>query len=118
MAMDINDIEYDAYLANDRTLDDPEVFRVERGGSVRLRLINGATATAFWIDTGLLEGEAIAVDGNGIVPVRGRRFPLGMGSGSISACVFRLRKERGLCLRFAKARSSRQASFLRRRPVR
>lgn len=79
MAMDINDIEYDAYLANDRTLDDPEVFRVERGGSVRLRLINGATATAFWIDTGLLEGEAIAVDGNGIVPVRGRRFPLGMG---------------------------------------
>jgi FtsP/CotA-like multicopper oxidase with cupredoxin domain len=78
-AMDINDIEYDAYLANDRTLDDPEVFRVERGGSVRLRIINGATATAFWIDTGALEGEAIAVDGNPVAPVPGRRFPLGMG---------------------------------------
>ena len=78
-AMDINDIDYDAYLANDRTLDDPEVFRVERGGSVRLRIINGATATAFWIDTGALEGEAIAVDGNPVVPVHGRRFPLGMG---------------------------------------
>ena len=25
MGMDLNDIEYDAYLANDRTLDDPEV---------------------------------------------------------------------------------------------
>lgn len=79
MAMDINDIEYDAYLANDRTLDDPEVFRVERGGAVRLRLINGATATAFWIDTGSINGEAVAVDGNPVAPVRGRRFPLGMG---------------------------------------
>jgi FtsP/CotA-like multicopper oxidase with cupredoxin domain len=76
---DINDIEYDAYLTNERTLDDPEVFRVERGGIVRLRLINGATATAFWIDLGALDGEAIAVDGNPIEPVAGRRFPLGMG---------------------------------------
>lgn len=79
MPMDINDIEYDAYLANDRTLDDPEVFRVDRNGTVRLRLINGATATAFWIDIGEVPGEAIAVDGNPVVPVRGRRFPLGMG---------------------------------------
>ncbi len=79
METDINDIDYDAYLANDRALDDPEVFRVERGGQVRLRLINGATATAFWIDLGALDGEAIAVDGNPIKPVAGRRFPLGMG---------------------------------------
>jgi FtsP/CotA-like multicopper oxidase with cupredoxin domain len=78
MAMDLNDIEYDAYLANDRTLEDPEVFRVERGGSVRLRIINGASGTAFWIDTGPLEGKVIAVDGNSVVPVSGRRFPLGM----------------------------------------
>lgn len=79
MAMDINDIAYDAYLANDRTLDDPEVFRIEPGGTVRLRLINGATATAFWIRLGELEGEAIAVDGNPIAAVSGRDFPLGMG---------------------------------------
>jgi FtsP/CotA-like multicopper oxidase with cupredoxin domain len=78
MTMDLNDIEYDAYLANDRTLQDPQVHRVERGGVVRLRLINGATATAFWIDLGDLTGDAIAVDGNPIVPVSGRRFPLGM----------------------------------------
>ncbi len=76
---DINDIDYDAYLANDRTLDDPEVFRVEPGGHVWLRLINGATATAFWIDLGELAGQVIAVDGNAIVPVAGRRFPLAMG---------------------------------------
>jgi FtsP/CotA-like multicopper oxidase with cupredoxin domain len=79
MAMDLNDIEYDAYLANDRTLDDPEVFAVERGGRVRLRLINGATATAFTIDTGALEAELIAVDGQNVAPISGRRFPISMG---------------------------------------
>jgi FtsP/CotA-like multicopper oxidase with cupredoxin domain len=79
MSMDLNDIEYDAYLANDRTLQDPEVHRVEHGGIVRLRLINGATATAFWIDLGELAGEAIAVDGNAIALLAGRQFPLGMG---------------------------------------
>lgn len=76
---DVNDIDYDAYLANDRTLDDPEVFRVEPGGVVRLRLINGATATAFWIDLGSLDGELTAVDGNPVEPSGGRRFPLAMG---------------------------------------
>lgn len=35
-AMDVNDIEYDAYLANDRTLDDPEVVPVEKGGRVQI----------------------------------------------------------------------------------
>jgi FtsP/CotA-like multicopper oxidase with cupredoxin domain len=79
MTMDINDINYDAYLANDRTLSDPEIFRVERSGVVRLRLINGAPATAFWIQLGDLDGQAIAVDGNPITPVAGRSFPLGMG---------------------------------------
>ncbi|NKN35858.1 multicopper oxidase family protein [Agrobacterium sp. a22-2] len=78
-AMDINDIEYDAYLANDRTLDDPEVVRVEKGGRVRLRIINGATATAFTIDTGALTGSLIAVDGQDVVPVAGSRFPISMG---------------------------------------
>lgn len=79
MGMDLNDIEYDAYLANDRTLDDPEVVRVEKGGRVRLRIINGATATAFTIDTGSVASSLIAVDGNAVVPVEGNRFPVSMG---------------------------------------
>lgn len=78
-AMDLNDIEYDAYLANDRTLDDPEVVRVEKGGRVRLRLINGATATAFTIDTGSIVGSLIAVDGVDIEPLSASRFPISMG---------------------------------------
>jgi len=76
MEMDINDIEFDAYLANDRTLADPEVVGVEPGGRVRLRIINAAASTNFFLDLGGLEGELIAVDGLPVAPVRGRRFPI------------------------------------------
>jgi FtsP/CotA-like multicopper oxidase with cupredoxin domain len=78
MAMDLNDIDYDAFLANDRTLADPEVIRSEPGGRVRLRLINAASATQFWIDLGALTGTVVAVDGHPVRPVRGTRFPLAM----------------------------------------
>ncbi len=72
----VSDIAFDAMLANDRTLQDPEIIRAEKGGRFRLRIINGAAATNFWIDLGGLEGELIAVDGNAIYPVKGKRFPL------------------------------------------
>jgi FtsP/CotA-like multicopper oxidase with cupredoxin domain len=77
-AMDINDVEFDAYLANDRTLDDPDVVRVERGGRVRLRIINAASATNFVIDLGTLRGALVAVDGNPVVPLQATRLPLGI----------------------------------------
>jgi FtsP/CotA-like multicopper oxidase with cupredoxin domain len=76
MAMDLNDIDYDAFLANDRTLDDPEVIRSEPGGRVQLRLINAASATQFWIDLGALTGTVVAVDGHPVRPVRSTRLPL------------------------------------------
>ena len=78
-AMDLNDFNFDAYVANDRTLDDPEVVAVDKGGHVLLRIINGAAATVFWIDTGALPGKAVAVDGNPVQPVPGTRFGLAMG---------------------------------------
>ena len=74
----LNDIVFDAYLANDRTLDDPEVVSVEKGGTIRLRIINGAAASNMWIDLGALEGELIAVDGNAIYPMKGTLFPIAM----------------------------------------
>jgi FtsP/CotA-like multicopper oxidase with cupredoxin domain len=77
-AMDLNDIDYDAFLANDRTLDDPEVIRTEPGGRVLLRMINGASATQFWIDLGVLTGTVVAVDGHPVRPVRDSRLPLTM----------------------------------------
>jgi FtsP/CotA-like multicopper oxidase with cupredoxin domain len=73
---DANDVNYDAYLANDRTLNDPEVVRVEKGGRVRLRIINGSSGTNFFIDLGSLTGELIATDGMPVKPIQGSRFPL------------------------------------------
>ncbi len=78
MAMDLNDYDWDAYLANDRTLSDPEVVRVERGGRIRLRVINAAAATVFWIDTGAAPARLIAVDGHAIQPLGGNRFGVAM----------------------------------------
>jgi FtsP/CotA-like multicopper oxidase with cupredoxin domain len=78
MAMDLNDIDYDAFLANDRTFADPEVIPTEAGGRVRLRVINAASSTQFWIDLGALTGTVVATDGQPVRPVRGSRFPLAM----------------------------------------
>ncbi|WP_415183843.1 multicopper oxidase family protein [Phaeovulum sp.] len=79
MAMDLNDYDWDAYLANDRTLSDPEVVRVERGGRIRLRVINAAAATVFWVETGTAEARLVAVDGHAVQPLAGSRFGLAMG---------------------------------------
>lgn len=78
MAMDLNDFNFDAYLVNDRTLDDPEVVQVERGGRVKLRIINASSATSYWIDTGM-DGRLVAVDGHKVAPLTGNRFGLAMG---------------------------------------
>jgi FtsP/CotA-like multicopper oxidase with cupredoxin domain len=72
----LDDIQFDAYLANDRTLADPEIVRVGRATQIRLRIINGAAASNMWIDLGALQGELIAVDGNAVFPLKGSRFPL------------------------------------------
>lgn len=77
MKMDLNDFNFDAYLANDRTLNDPEVIAVESGGHLRLRVINGSAATVFWVDTGV-PARLIAVDGQPIVPIMGARFGVAM----------------------------------------
>src|SRR2546429_8473196 len=73
---DLNDVKYDAFLANDRTLGDPEVVKVEPGGRVLLRIINSSSMSAFHVDLGPLDGELIAVDGFRIAPVVARRFPM------------------------------------------
>src|SRR5262249_51589849 len=73
---DLNDVKYDAFLANDRTLGDPDVVKVEAGGRVLLRVINGSSMSAFHIDLGALDGELIAVDGFRITPMVARRFPI------------------------------------------
>jgi FtsP/CotA-like multicopper oxidase with cupredoxin domain len=76
MPRDLNDIDYDAFLANDRTLADPQVVHVSAGARVRLRIINAASSSQFWIDLGRLTGKVVAVDGHAVHPVAEARFPL------------------------------------------
>jgi len=76
MGMDVNDVSYDAFLANDHTLADPEIVRVGGRGRVRLRIINSASSSQFWIDLSSLTGRVVAVDGHAVHPVAGSRFPL------------------------------------------
>src|SRR6266850_3469260 len=78
MHMDLNDAHYDAFLANDRTLADPQIVRVERGGRIRLRIINGASSSQFWVHLGDLAGRVVATDGHAVHPVAGSSFPIAM----------------------------------------
>jgi FtsP/CotA-like multicopper oxidase with cupredoxin domain len=73
---DLNDVKYDAFLANDRTLADPEVIQVEPGGTVLLRIINSSSMSAYHLDLGALGGKLIAVDGFRVHPIAGQRFPI------------------------------------------
>ena len=73
---DLNDVTYDAFLANDRTLGDPDVVKVEPGGRVLLRVINSSSMSAYHVDLGQLDGELIAVDGFRVAPMKARRFPI------------------------------------------
>jgi FtsP/CotA-like multicopper oxidase with cupredoxin domain len=73
---DLNDVKYDAFLANDRTLADPEVIKVEPGGRVLMRIINSSAMSAYHIDLGALNGELIAVDGFPVTPITARNFPI------------------------------------------
>jgi FtsP/CotA-like multicopper oxidase with cupredoxin domain len=73
---DLNDVKYDAFLANDRTLADPEVVKVDPGAAVLLRIINSSSMSAYHVDLGQLDGELIAVDGFQVKPILGRYFPI------------------------------------------
>jgi len=75
---DLSDVKYEALLSNRRTLADPEVVCVRPGQTIRLRLIAASSATHFFIDTGTLDAQAIAVDGEAIAPFAGRRFELAL----------------------------------------
>ena len=77
-AEDLVDIDYDAFLTNRRTLDDPDVFKFNTEEEVRLRIINASSSTNFHINLGELSGIAVAIDGEDIEPVEGRQFQLGV----------------------------------------
>jgi FtsP/CotA-like multicopper oxidase with cupredoxin domain len=122
---DLNDVTYDAFLANDRTLADPEIVKVEPGAELLLRVINAAAMSSFHFDLGRLDGRLIAVDGTLVEPLMGRHFPIavaqrldivltiprGAGSYPVLAAVEGERGRTGLVLAAGKARVARIAAL-------
>ena len=90
---DLNDVKYDAFLANDRTLADPEVVKVEPGGRVLLRVINSSSMSAYPPRSRRARWRA---DRGGRVPGRSRSRAAASRSrsrsGSTSASRFRARR--------------------------
>jgi FtsP/CotA-like multicopper oxidase with cupredoxin domain len=72
------DVKYDALIANRRTLEDPQVFRVRPGHTVLLRMIAASSATNFFVNTGALTAQLTAVDGKDVLTLSGNFFQLGI----------------------------------------
>ncbi len=75
---DLNDVAYDAYLINYKSVENPEVIKVDSKKKILLRIINAASASNFIINLGELKGTAIAVDGEEIIPFNDSKFELTM----------------------------------------
>lgn len=63
------DVDYPGYLMNGKSLKDPWTMQVRQGDRLRLRLINGSTATFFRVDLEDHDMEIIAADGQPVVPI-------------------------------------------------
>ncbi len=74
-AMDISDIAYDAFLANGReTISIPG----NPGETVRLRFINAAASTYFYLESASGPLRIVAADGPAVQPIRVKRLLVGM----------------------------------------
>ena len=72
------DLIVDALLANERTLDAPQVLDVEPGETVVIRWIAGSSFVNFFLDLGVLEAELLRTDANPVRPIRGSVFQLAL----------------------------------------
>lgn len=74
-AMDISDIAYDAFLANGRrSIHLPG----NPGETVRLRVINAAASTYFYLQSATGPLRIVAADGPAVQPIRVKRLLIGM----------------------------------------
>lgn len=66
-AMDVSDVYYDSFLANGKQ--ELRFPSVAGGGKVRLRLVNGAASTYFWLRYAGGKITVVAADGHDVEPV-------------------------------------------------
>lgn len=78
-APDLSDVKYDAFLLNGTGTQAPFTLAVKPGQRVRLRLVNGAASTYFFVQ---MDGHPLRIthaDGQPVRPVEVDRVLLGMG---------------------------------------
>lgn len=73
--MDVSDVYYNAFLANGQIMQKAPQFKA--GEKVRLRIINGASSTYFWVQYAGSQLTVVASDGNEVVPVKADRLIIG-----------------------------------------
>ena len=78
MKMDLNDVAYNAFLTNFHTPEQAEI-KYLKPGKVKLRFINAAFSSNFWINLGKLHGIAVAVDGRPIKAFHDSNYQLSEG---------------------------------------
>lgn len=71
------DLNYPGYLMNGRSNESPWTLQVRRGERIRLRLINGSTATFYQVALDGHEMQLIAADGQSIVPLSVNNIVIG-----------------------------------------
>jgi CopA family copper-resistance protein len=67
LAMDVSDVYYDKFLTNGKPED--QITSFKKGDKVRLRIINGASSTYFWLMYSGGKISVVASDGEDVVPV-------------------------------------------------
>jgi CopA family copper-resistance protein len=74
-AMDVSDVDYDAFLVNGLTSREFNLFKA--GDKVRLRVINGGASSYFWLSYAGGKMTVVANDGNDVEPVEVDRLIVG-----------------------------------------
>jgi FtsP/CotA-like multicopper oxidase with cupredoxin domain len=71
-AMDVSDVYYDAFLTNGKPVQERPEFKA--GDRVKLRIVNGASSTYFWLSYSGGKISVVANDGNDVQPVNVERL--------------------------------------------
>lgn len=74
-AMDVSDVYYERFTLNGDT--DESFSRFKTGDKIRLRIINGASSSYFWLTYSGGKMTVVANDGNDVVPVEVDRLIIG-----------------------------------------
>lgn len=74
--MDYSDVGYDAFLINGKR--DSQLISAKAGERIRLRIINAAASTYFYVSLGQAPMTIIAGDGQEIQPTLAKEFLIGM----------------------------------------